>query len=246
MPDPTYRKGLCGRYCNVTWICDPCQELSNDTAAEIDEMLLHIPAHKDICSRTYVDTYRISVAIVNKMTAHRGNQKEDAKYFATYLREKKWNFETRNCGNNVVIFLSIGDRQVYTSAGEAAFKVLTTKCINRIYKKATKDFFADDKFGGGLKFIIQEYKKALKNGTCDDSKEWIWVLVGSLVGALTIVSISVLVLRYRCNGGWSGGIVSGGGGGAEAGWWWRGWRGWRRRRRRGRWLLMKQLSNYKL
>lgn len=31
LPRPRYQSGECGRYCKDTWICDPCNEISNAT-----------------------------------------------------------------------------------------------------------------------------------------------------------------------------------------------------------------------
>ncbi|XP_052087720.1 uncharacterized protein LOC127724693 isoform X6 [Mytilus californianus] len=158
MPRPHTASGLCGRHCRYSWICDPCQILNSTAADEIDEMLFVVEPPKTICRN--VREYRISLAIVNRMNL--GNQTSQARTFARSLRKYEWNFETGSCGNNVVIFLSRYDRQIYTSAGEAAFKVLNEKCITGIYKKAKEEYFLSDDFEGGLKFMVQEYKSKQK------------------------------------------------------------------------------------
>ncbi|XP_076076363.1 uncharacterized protein LOC143047234 isoform X3 [Mytilus galloprovincialis] len=156
MPNPSTESdhGQCGRHCKFTWICDPCQILNSTAADEIDEMLVDVKPPKSICRN--VDRYRISLAVVNRMKY--GFVTSQAKTFARNLRKYEWNFETGSCGNNIVIFLSRYDRQIYTSAGEAAFEVLNQRCITGIYKKAKEVYFLSDDFEGGLKFMVQEYR----------------------------------------------------------------------------------------
>ncbi|CAC5389841.1 unnamed protein product [Mytilus coruscus] len=184
IPNPSTQSGLCGRFCHSTWICDPCQILNSAAADEIDRLLDDVPADSALCGS--VRTYRISLAVVNRMDS--GGQTSDAKNFANYLRKTGWNFETGSCGNNVVIFLSRYDRQVYTSAGKAAFKVLNEECIDGIFKEAKEDYFSADDFEGGLKFMVQEYKKALKEGECSyDSNKWI-------IWAVPLITVTIAVV----------------------------------------------------
>jgi hypothetical protein len=48
--------------------------------------------------------------------------------------------------------------QVYTSAGSQAITILTSGCIQMIFEKAKKKHFSDSDFGGGVEFMVKEYK----------------------------------------------------------------------------------------
>jgi len=48
--------------------------------------------------------------------------------------------------------------QVYTSAGSQALKILTSACIQMIFERTKKKYFSNSDFGGGVEFMVKEYK----------------------------------------------------------------------------------------
>ncbi|CAG2190960.1 unnamed protein product [Mytilus edulis] len=135
MPRPHNASGLCGRHCKYSWICDPCQILNSTAADGIDEMLFVVKPPELICGWLMIDEGLENLHTCNGVGPSGGTY--HAKTFANRLRKYEWNFETKSCGNNVVIFLSRYDRQIGTEADveilyqdEAVQNILESAGIN--------------------------------------------------------------------------------------------------------------------
>ena len=118
-PNPARDIEACGRRGKVSWICDPDNILSYETANKVEELLFSVRKNTvSGCSTSSENPgFQIGVAVMKKM---RGVPDESiavtAENFAKHLHDR-WGVGNAGCDDGAVLLLSITDRQIYVSTG---------------------------------------------------------------------------------------------------------------------------------
>lgn len=160
-PNPTRDLEACGRRGKVSWICDPDEIFSYETANKIEELLFSVRKNTDsACGNSDHPGFQIGVAVLNRMRDIPGESvAETSEKFAKHLHDS-WGVGHAGCNDGAMLFLSIFDRQVYVSTGKRAMEVL-----------------ADDQ----IDLIIEEMKPYLKSRDYDKSVELAVVRMGEVL-----------------------------------------------------------------
>jgi len=153
--------------------------------------------------------FTISVALVDYMDmspAERNDEKrkeERAKEFAMVLR-KSWKFG--QCNDDVVIFVTSGDDQVWTAVGQVAAAVLTPDLIQMVSKGAKKSFQKEE-YTTGVLYMIDQYKLALLGQPLATEKPehelpfglplWLLIVIAVVV-ILVVIAVVVVIIRCCC------------------------------------------------
>ena len=160
-PNPARDIEACGRRGKVSWICDPDNILSYETANKVEELLFSVRKNTvSGCSTSSENPgFQIGVAVMKKM---RGVPDESiavtAENFAKHLHDR-WGVGNAECDDGAVLLLSITDRQIYVSTGRGAKEKLT-----------------DDQ----IDVLIEEIKSYLKKQKYDQSVELAVVRMGEV------------------------------------------------------------------
>ncbi|XP_013380374.1 uncharacterized protein LOC106151583 [Lingula anatina] len=119
----------------------------------------------------------------------------EAKKWASELVQNKWNFGS--CDNDVVIFWSKEDRQLYSSAGSRAYKKLSGDCVGDIYSEA-RPLFDGGNYAKGFDHILKEYRKALLGERCTALPWWAILLIILAIFLLILLIVSLLLCLLCC------------------------------------------------
>ena len=135
-PNPTKDLGSCGRRGKVSWICDPDNVLSYETANTVEELLYSVGKNTvSGCSNDEKAGFQIGVAVLKKMRDFPGQSVEEtAEKFTKHLHDS-WGVGHTDCDDGVMLLLSIHDRQVYVSTGKKAMELLSDDQIDIIIEQ---------------------------------------------------------------------------------------------------------------
>ena len=175
-PNPARDIEACSRRGKVSWICDPDNILSYETANKVEELLFSVRKNtvSGCSTRSENPGFQIGVAVMKKM---HGVPDESiavtAENFAKHLHDR-WGVGNAGCDDGAVLLLSITDRQIYVSTGRGAKEKLTNDQID---------------------VLIEEIKPYLKKQKYDQSVELAVVRMGEVFsGKVLKQPISVIFL----------------------------------------------------
>ena len=135
-PNPTKDLRSCGRRGKASWICDPDNVLSYETANKVEELLYSVGKNTvSGCSSDEKAGFQIGVAVFKKMRDLPGESVEEtAEKFTRHLHDS-WGVGHANCDDGAMLLLSILDRQVYVSTGKKAMELLSNDQIDIIIEQ---------------------------------------------------------------------------------------------------------------
>lgn len=160
------------------------------------------------CDQFDVRGYTVAVALADYMgdlpedeANNEDAVEEHAREFAIRLRER-WRFG--QCDDDVVIFVSAGDKKVWTAVGKTVDSVLTPEIIESVTKDA-EPMFKKEEYTQALLHMIGQYKLALQGKEVTVHKDgphlplglplWLLIVIAVLIVIVLLVLVGIII---RC------------------------------------------------
>jgi len=192
IPSPDADPMACGRT-DPSFVCSPDGLLSDQVMGWFDVYA------KDLREKSAERTcgegksgYELGTAWIKNMEFRSGENKESAaQRYATTLHDR-WGIGHRDCNNGIMIFVSIGDRQMYISVGAGATSQLSNSDVSSAID-AMKSYLRNNDNDGALRAGTEEIgKDLLSEGLSTDaiiaivvgSVAFLGILIGSVVYCL--------------------------------------------------------------
>lgn len=167
-------------------VCDPDGILkTDDKNALVDAIAVFEDTHAVPCtSKEDAFDIQLAVALVNKMDLYDYRRYEDkekhaAKDFALHLHNT-WGVgvETPCGGTGILVFLSMYDRAIYISTGDAMKTVLTDHRLDKVMREM-KPLLRQVKYGDALQTAVYEIGRHVETGK-PQRMERFWAILSDI------------------------------------------------------------------
>lgn len=188
-PNPTKDPKACNRREKVSWICDPDQLLSDETATKVEQKLHFV--RKNTFSGCSLETnpgYQIAVAVLKGMRSTANESvPETAEKFAKHLHDR-WGVGNTGCDDGVMLLLATNDDQVYISTGRGVTKVLTDYQIGDIIGEM-KPHLKDKNYDKSVEVAVTKMSEIFSEKVLESSLDHCLMMYFVLIFVTVIINL---------------------------------------------------------
>ncbi len=194
IPSPIDNPQFCGRGNSSSYICNPESIISDETADWFDQTVSTFREETtNVECGSGTAGYQIASLWVNDIQMLNGESEETAaERFASEVHNL-WGVGDARCDNGVLIFVTIGLRQIYISAGQKIHEVIGDNGIKSIITEMQNPM-RDDNYNEGLRIgtneVISQLNSGGSGGLSNDAK----IVLGVVGGILGIIIIGACCL----------------------------------------------------